>query len=107
MPQHSSTLAWTIYWGRSQKSGCGLSFGTIRISDFDFAVDTVLFAEVTEVFAELLESLTEEAEPLELRVSWVETKVQAFGDILESTIESIPVSGENWQSRRCLPTLVA
>ena len=29
------------------------------------------------------------------RVSWVKTKVQAFGDILDATIESIPVSGEN------------
>ena len=30
-----------------------------------------------------------------LRVSWIKTKVHAFGDILDATVESIPVNGEN------------
>ena len=52
-----------------------------------------------------LESLSEEPEPLGLRVSWIETKVQAFGDILDVTIESTPVSDENMEVRKLLPTL--
>ena len=43
-----------------------------------------------------LESLNEEAVPLGLLgVSWIKTKVQAFGDILDATVESISMSGEN------------
>ena len=30
-----------------------------------------------------------------MRVSWIKTKVQAFGDILDVTIASFPVSDEN------------
>ena len=37
----------------SEKSGCGVSFGTVRITDLDFADDAVKFAETTEVFAAL------------------------------------------------------
>ena len=34
----------------SEKSGCGLSFGTVRNTDLDFADDDALmFAETTEV----------------------------------------------------------
>ena len=44
----------------------------------------------TGVLSEELESLSEEAEPLGLLgVSWNKTKVQAFGDILDATVESI------------------
>ena len=32
------------------------------------------------------ESLSEEAEPLELQVSWINTNVQAFGDIWDGTL---------------------
>ena len=70
-------------------------FGTVRITDLDFADDAVIIAETTEVLAGALDLLSEEAEPLELRVSWIKTKVQAFGDILHATVESIPVSGKN------------
>ena len=55
----------------SVKSGCGMSFGKVRITDLDFADDAVIFAETTEVLAEVLESLSEEASPLGLRVSWI------------------------------------
>ena len=34
-------------------------------------------------------------EPRGLRVSWIKTKVQAFGDILVATVKLIPVGGEN------------
>ena len=50
----------------SEKSGCGVSFGTVRITDLDIADDAVIFAETTEVLARVLELLSEEAEPLGL-----------------------------------------
>ena len=58
-----------VLWNMSEKSGCVLSFGTVRIIHFDFADGAVIFAETTEVLAEALELLCEEAKPLGLRVS--------------------------------------
>ena len=76
-----------------ENSSCGVSFGTVRITDVDFADDAIIFAETTEVLSGALDLLSEEAESLELRVSCIMTKVQAFVDILYATIESIPVCG--------------
>ena len=42
-----------------------------------------------------LEVLNEELEPLGLRVSWVKTKIQAFNDIFDAAILSVPVCGED------------
>ena len=42
-----------------------------------------------------LDSPSEEAEPHGLRISSMKTNVQAFGDILVATAESILVNGEN------------
>ena len=42
-----------------------------------------------------LKVLNEELEPLGLRVSWVKTKIQAFYDILDAAILSVPVCGED------------
>ena len=39
--------------------------------------------------------LNEESEPLGLRVSWVKTKIQAFNDILDAVLLSVPVCGED------------
>ena len=39
--------------------------------------------------------LNEESEPLGLRFSWVKTKIQAFNDILDAAILSVPVCGED------------
>ena len=36
-----------------------------------------------------------ELEPLGLRVSWVKTKIQAFNDILDAAVLSVPVCGED------------
>ena len=52
----------------SEKSGYGVSIGTVWITDLDFADDAVIFAETIEVFAVALDSLNKEAEPLGLRV---------------------------------------
>ena len=75
-------------------SGCGASFGEVRITDLDFADDAVIFAETLDVLTEALETLSEEAEPLGLRVSWVKTKIQEFGSILDAAMESCRVAGE-------------
>ena len=74
----------------SEKSGYGVSFGTVRIIDPDFADDAVIFAGTTKVLAEALGS---KAALITSLLS--KTMVQAFGDVLDVTIESIPVSSEN------------
>ena len=79
----------------SDKSGCGVAFETVWITDLDFADDAVTFVETTEILAGTLDLLSAEAKPLGLRVSWVKTKVQAFGDILDATVELIPVNAGN------------
>ena len=53
------------------------------------------YVETIEVLAGPLDLLSEEAEPLGFRVSWIKTKVQAFDDIPDATVESIPVNGGN------------
>ena len=86
-----------------------MSFGTVRITNHDFAGDAVIFAETTEILAAALDSPSAEAEPLGLRVSWIKSKVQAFGDILDETVVSMPVSGENvevTQTLTCLGSVI-
>ena len=39
--------------------------------------------------------LNEQSEPLGLSVSFVKTKIQAFNDILDAAILSVPVCGED------------
>ena len=39
--------------------------------------------------------LNDESEPLGLRISWDKTKIQAFFDILEAAILSVPACGED------------
>ena len=77
------------------RTSCGASFGDLQITDLDFADDAVILAETIETLTEALEALSEEAEPLGLRVSWIKTKIQAFGDILDAAVDSLPVAGEN------------
>ena len=78
-----------------ERSSCGASFGNVKISDLDFADDAVIFAETFDILLEALELLNEESEPLGLRVPWVKTKIQAFNDILDATVLSVPVCGEH------------
>ncbi len=78
-----------------ERSSCGASFGNVKISDLDFADDAVIFADTLDVLLVTLEVLNEESEPLGLRVSWVKTKIQAFNDILDAPILSVPVCGED------------
>ena len=64
------------------------------ISDLDFADDAVNFAETLDILLGAFEVLNEESELLGLRVSWDTTKIQAFNDILDAAILSVPVCGE-------------
>ena len=48
-----------------------------------------------DIFLGALEVLNEESELLGLRVSWFKTKIQAFTDILDAAILSVPVCGED------------
>ena len=79
----------------SERSSCGASFGNIKISDHDFADDAIFFAETLDILLGTLEVLNEESEPLALWVSWVKTKIQAFNDILDAAVLSVPVCGED------------
>ncbi|KAG0730189.1 Transposon TX1 uncharacterized protein [Chionoecetes opilio] len=46
----------------------------------------LIFAESLEVLVMALEALHEEAKPLGLEVSWLKTKVQVFGDLLDEAV---------------------
>ena len=79
----------------SKRSSCGASFGNVKISHLDFADYAVIFAETLDILLGAVEVLNEETESLGLRVSWVKTKIQAFNDILDAALLSVPVCGED------------
>ncbi|KAG0694277.1 Retrovirus-related Pol polyprotein from type-1 retrotransposable element R2 [Chionoecetes opilio] len=70
------------------QSDCGASVGNTKITDLVFADDAVIFAESLEVLVMALEALHEEAKPLGLEVSWLKTKVQVFGDLLDEAVHA-------------------
>uniref|UniRef100_A0A8C4R5K8 Uncharacterized protein n=1 Tax=Eptatretus burgeri TaxID=7764 RepID=A0A8C4R5K8_EPTBU len=67
-----------------ERSSCNASFGNVKISDLDFADDTVIFAGTLDILKGALEALNEESELLGLWVSWVKNKIQVLNDILEA-----------------------
>ncbi|KAG0701618.1 ATP-dependent DNA helicase PIF1 [Chionoecetes opilio] len=69
------------------QSDCGASVGNTKITDLVFADDAVIFAESLEVLVMALKALHEEAKPLGLEVSWLKTKVQVFGDLLDEAVQ--------------------
>ncbi|KAG0726800.1 DNA-directed RNA polymerases I, II, and III subunit RPABC2 [Chionoecetes opilio] len=77
------------------RSNCGASVGNTKITDLVFADDAVIFAESLEVLVMALEALHEEAKPLGLEVSWLKTKVQVFGDLLDEAVQSVHACGED------------
>ena len=79
----------------SERSSCGASFRNVKIFDLDFADDAVIIVETRDVLLGALEVMNEESEPLGLWVSWVKTQIQAFNDILDAAILSVPVCGED------------
>ena len=52
-----------------------------------------------------LEVLNEESGPLGLRVSWIKTKIQAFNDILDAAILSVPLFGKDVEVTELLASL--
>ena len=101
----STCMDWIL--GRmSERSSCGASFGNVKISDLDFADDAVIFAETLDILVWALGVLNVESEPLGLRISWVKTKIQAFNDILDAAILSVPVCGEDVEVTERLTYLV-
>ena len=70
-------------------------FGNVKFSDLDFADDAVIFVETLDILLGALKVLNEESEPLGLWVSCVKTKIQAFNDILDAAVLSVPVCGED------------
>lgn len=74
-------------------SECRASFREVRISDLDFADDTAIFAGTLGAKTGALETLSEESELLGLRISWVKTKIQHRGKIMDAG--SCRVASEN------------
>ena len=70
------------------------------------ADDAVIFAETLDIVLGALEVLNEELEPLGFRISWVKTKIQAFIDILDAAILSVPVCGEDVVTERFITLAV-
>ena len=70
------------------------------------ADDAVIFAETLDIVLGALEVLNEEFEPLGFRISWVKTKIQAFIDILDAAILSVPVCGEDVVTERFITLAV-
>ena len=75
-------------------SDCGARIGNAWVTDLDFADDAALLAELMDVLVLALDSLNEEAKPLGLKVSWIKTKIQAFGISLDETERQVAVCGE-------------
>ena len=80
-------------------------FGTVKFSDLDFADDAVIFVETLDILLGALKVLNEESEPLGLWVSCVKTKIQAFNDILDAAVLSVPVCGEDVEVMERFPHL--
>ena len=78
----------------SERSSCVHRLGMSK-SQTLISPTIVIFSETLDILLGALEALNEESEPLGLQVSWVKTKIQAFNDILNAAILSVPVCGEN------------
>ncbi len=71
------------------------SVGNTKVTDLVFANDAVLLAESLDGLVMALQALYEEAKPLRLKVSWTKTEVQAFGSLLDDTLQSVHACGED------------
>ena len=69
-----------------EKTDCGLSSGEAMITDHDFADNIVIFAEMLEVLVGTLDTLSTESEPLSLKVSWINTKIQKLVAFFDENI---------------------
>ena len=90
----NTCMDWVL-GGAVDRSRCGADIGNTRITDLDFADDAVIFAESLEVLVLALEALHEGAKPLGLQVSWIKTKIQVFGNLLDEAVSSVQVCAES------------
>ena len=102
-----------VYWPHTFERLCGLDSGKdVRelkmrcivwgMSRYLILILQMMQSSLQRLCASLrraLEVLNEESEPLGLRVSWVKTTIQAFNDILDAAILSVPVCGEDIEVR--------
>ena len=58
-------------------------------------MQSVIFAEMFNIFIRAHKSLNGDLELLGLQISWVKIKIQAFNDILDAAVLSVPVCGED------------
>uniref|UniRef100_A0A8C4Q0P0 Reverse transcriptase domain-containing protein n=1 Tax=Eptatretus burgeri TaxID=7764 RepID=A0A8C4Q0P0_EPTBU len=94
-PTHFSTCMDWVLGRMLMRSICGASFGNVKISDLQFVDDAVIFADTLDILLGALKVLNEEPELLGFWVSRVKTKIQAFNDIMDVAILSVPVCGED------------
>ena len=96
MPHNTGSLGQPPPTRTCEQSHCGASVGNTEIKDLVYADDAVIFAE----------SLHEETKPLGHKVSWFKTKAQVFGGVLDETVQSVHVCGEDIEISENSPTLV-
>jgi hypothetical protein len=60
----------------------GVVIGTGSLTDFDYADDVALLAELIALLQSTLEIFSQEAAPLGLQVNWAKTKIQSLSDFL-------------------------
>ena len=93
LPRRTLTQRKGLVLGRmSEKPGCGVSLGIVRITDLDFAHD----AEGENRSSIGSNSVAKQGSKA-ARIAIVD---QEYGDMLDATIESIPVSGEDVEVTR-------
>ena len=60
----------------------GAVIGASSLTDFDYADDVALLAELIALLQSTLEIFSQEAAPLGLQVNWAKTKIQSLSDFL-------------------------
>jgi len=74
----------------------GIAFGQQFFTDFDYADDVSLLAELLDLLVPVLEVFQEEAAPLGLEVDWQKTVVQGLGSMKDEP-PSLLVCGHDVQ----------
>ena len=92
---HFSVLVCNYICPDNPGTSYSASFGNVKISDLDFADYAVIFVETLDILLGALKVLNEESEPLQLWISCVKMKIQAFTDILDAAFVSLPVCGKD------------
>lgn len=67
----------------------------IRVTDHDFADDTVIFTQSQGFLLKALEAPHEKLKSIGLKVSWDKIESQAFGGLLDEAASTAYVCGEN------------